>query len=126
MTKTRLLRDALGWGLALWFIGYVLGVILLFALPVTLIGWVITPVGTALTLWVLLRQIGGGAFMHYLLIAVVWTAIAVLFDYLFIVRAFSPPDGYYKPDVYLYYALTFLLPLAIGVRQMNARPARAG
>ena len=25
---------------------------------------------------------------------------------------FDPADGYYKPDVYLYYALTFLMPPA--------------
>lgn len=36
----------------------------------------------------------------------VWTLIAVLDDHLFIVRALKPADGYYKPDVYLYYALT--------------------
>jgi nicotinamide riboside transporter PnuC len=48
------------------------------------------------------------------MLAVIWTVIAVLFDYLFIVKAFKPADGYYKPDVYLYYALTFIVPLLIG------------
>ncbi|MGE5624192.1 MAG: hypothetical protein ACM3ZT_01435 [Bacillota bacterium] len=41
----------------------------------------------------------------------VWTALAVALDYLLIVKLLKPTDGYYKPDVYLYYALTFLLPL---------------
>ena len=45
----RLLRDSLGWGLALWFIGYVLGIILFFLLPARLIGWAIMPIGLLIT-----------------------------------------------------------------------------
>lgn len=46
--------------------------------------------------------------------AVVWTMLAVALDYLLIVRAFHPSDGYYKADVYLYYSLMFVMPLAVG------------
>ena len=41
--------------------------------------------------------------------------IAVICDYFFLVKAFNPADGYYKLDVYLYYGLTFILPLAVGL-----------
>jgi hypothetical protein len=37
-----------------------------------------------------------------------------VFDYFFIVKAFNPPDGYYKLDVYVYYLLTFIIPVAVG------------
>ena len=110
----RLLRDALGWGLILWLIGYILGFILFFILPPSLLGWVIMPIGVIITLWVLLNKIKAESFQYYLVLAVVWTAIAISFDYLFIVKALKPVDGYYKPDVYLYYALTFVLPLVVG------------
>jgi hypothetical protein len=50
-------------------------------------------------------------------LALVWSAMAVVLDYLFIVKAFNPADGYYKADVYLYYLLTVLLPLAVGLRR---------
>ena len=80
----------------------------------SLIGWVLTPVGLLVTLWVLLRRVKTTSLPHYATLAVVWTVIAVAFDYLFIVKAFNPPDGYYKLDVYLYYALTFMAPLAVG------------
>jgi hypothetical protein len=30
---------------------------------------------------------------------------------------FKPADGYYKLDVYLYYILTFALPLIVGWRK---------
>ena len=79
-----------------------------------MIGWFITPVGIALTLWVLFKKTSGDTFSYYVLLAICWTAIAIAFDYVLIVKALKPADGYYKFDVYLYYTLTFLLPLFAG------------
>ncbi len=110
----QLLKDSLGWGFVLWLIGYVLGILLFFAVSPSLLGWVIMPIGVIITLWVLLKRIKRGALQYYLVLAIVWTAIAIAFDYLFIVQALKPADGYYKLDVYLYYALTFILPLVVG------------
>jgi len=113
MTKN-FLKDSLGWGFVLWLIGYVLGVIFFAIVSPSMIGWVIMPIGIIIMLWVLLKKVGGDSFQYYVMLAVIWTVIAVVFDYLFIVKAFKPADGYYKPDVYLYYALTFIVPLLIG------------
>ena len=77
-----------------------------------MIGWVILPIGIVITLWVLLKKIKGISFNYYLQLAIVWTLIAIVLDYLLIVKALNPADGYYKLDVYLYYALSFILPLA--------------
>ena len=104
----------MGWGLILWFIGYVLGILMFFLLPAWVIGWVILPIGVIITFGVLLKKVKGENFQYYLILAVVWTAIAVIFDYLFIVKMFKPADGYYKLDVYLYYFLTFSIPLIVG------------
>jgi len=112
--KKQLLRDALGWGFVLWLIGYGLGMILFSLVPVSIIGWIIMPIGTIITLWVLLKKVKGDSLKYYFLVALVWALIAVVFDYFFLVKAFSPADGYYKLDVYLYYALTFALPLVVG------------
>ena len=90
------LKNSLGWGLALWFIGYVLGIILFFLLPSRLIGWTIMPIGLLITFWVLLKKVEDDSLQYYLILAIVWTAIAVVFDYLFIVETFKPADGYYK------------------------------
>ncbi len=106
-----LLKDAFGWGIALWFIGYVLGFVLFAIVPASMIGWVIMPIGVIITLWVLLKKVKGNSFLHYFLVAIVWTIIAVAMDYLLIVKVLHPVDGYYKLDVYIYYALTFILPL---------------
>jgi hypothetical protein len=110
-----LLRDSLGWGAILWLIGYVLGIALFFVLPPSTMGWVIMPIGVLITFWVLLKKVNGGTFGDFVFLAVVWTLIAVAFDYLFIVKALKPADGYYKLDVYLYYALTFIIPLVVGL-----------
>lgn len=71
------------------------------------------PFGIAPTLWVLTKKIVRKEFTCYLGLTIFWTLIAVVFDYLFIVKLLNSSD-YYKPDVYLYYLLTFLIPHLVG------------
>lgn len=106
--------DSLGWGIILWLIGYVLGIVLFFFVPLAMIGWVIAPIGFLITLWAAVRWVERGNLGYYLLVAVIWTVLAVVLDYFFLVQLFKPADGYYKIDVYLYYTLTFLIPLGVG------------
>jgi len=114
-------KDALGWGFVLWLIGYALGMILFALVPAILIGWIIMPIGTAIAIWIAFRKVKGDTLRYYCLVALVWLLIAVLGDYLFIVKALKPADGYYKPDVYLYYALTLAIPLFAGWRRTLRR-----
>lgn len=109
-----LIRDALLWGVALWLVGYALGIAFFFVLPTTLIGWSIMPVGLLIMLWVLLTRMDYDSVAQYAVLGVVWTAIAVALDYEFIVQLLSPTDGYYKLDVYLYYLFTLLVPPLVG------------
>lgn len=113
MTK-QYIKDAFGWGFLLWFIGYALSIVLFMIIPHNLIGWVLMPIGTFITLFVLWKKIHAGSFPYYTHLAVIWLFIAVICDYLFLVRVFKPVDGYYKFDVYVYYALTLCLPLVVG------------
>jgi hypothetical protein len=115
------LKDAVGWGFVLWLIGYALGMILFALVPANLIGWIIMPIGTVITLWVAFRKVKGDTLPYYGLVALAWMLIAVLGDFLFIVKALKPADGYYKPDVYLYYALTLAIPLLAGWRRTSRR-----
>jgi hypothetical protein len=116
------LKDAFGWGFVLWIIGYALGMILFAFVPTSLIGWIILPIVTVLGLWIAFRKVKGDTLQYYGLVALVWVLIAVVGDYLFIVKALKPADGYYKPDVYMYYALTFAIPLFAGWKR-TSRPA---
>jgi hypothetical protein len=122
----QLLEDSMGWGFVLWVIGYILGIVLFFTIPLAFIGWTIMPLGVFITLWVLVTRVRTQQPRDYLVLAVTWTAMAIVLDYLFIMKAFNPPDGYYKLDVYLYYVLTFLLPLTVAIyrRRPAIRPTR--
>ena len=119
--KNHLIKDAIGWGIGLWFFGYVLGFIFFMFVPVHLIGWYITPIATLVTIWVIFKKISGSDIYYYLKVATSWLIIAVLFDYLFLVQLLNPEDGYYKPDAFFYYALTLLLPLIVGWYKINSQ-----
>lgn len=108
----QLLRDSFVWGFVLWLIGYVLSFVLFFIVPPMMIGWIIAPIGTIITLLVLFKKIGGKEFKYYLILGIIWTFIAIVLDYIFIVKLLNSV-GYYKPAVYLYYGLTLLLPVMV-------------
>lgn len=110
----QLVKDALGWGFVLWVIGYALGMVFFAFVPASLIGWIIMPIGMMIALWVAFKKVNGRTLRYYWLVALTWTLIAVLGDYAFIVKALKPADGYYKLDVYLYYALTLAIPVLAG------------
>lgn len=111
MLNKKLLKDSLGWGFILWLIGYILGFALFFAVPPFLIGWIIMPIGIIVTFWVLIKKVKVENFRYFFILAIVWTLTALALDYLLIVKALKPADGYYKLAVYLYYGLTFAMPL---------------
>lgn len=113
----QLLKDGVLWGFALWFFGWVLGIVFFFIVPPSMIGFFVMPLGVLVTLLVLFKRIKSVSFKHYFLIALIWTLIAIIFDYLFIVKMMKPSGGYYKFDVYVYYFLTFLLPLLVGLKK---------
>jgi hypothetical protein len=102
------------WGFTIWLIGYILGIVLFFFVPNNLIGWVIMPIGIAITLWILLKKIQNSSLKYFVAIGLVWTLIAIVCDYFLLVKLLKPIDGYYKLDVYIYYFTTFFLPLIVG------------
>ena len=80
-------------------------------------GWLIMPIGT-IALWVAFKNVGRRHAGPFLPGGPVWlTTCGVAGDYAFIVRMLKPADGYYKLDVYLYYAPTFAIPLVAGWAQ---------
>lgn len=105
--------NTVSWGFVLWLFGYVLGIIFFTFIPKNTIGWAILPFGIIVTLFVLLKKIKRDSFVCYFGLSVIWTLMAVILDFLFLVLLFNSTD-YYKVDVYVYYALTFIMPLAVG------------
>ena len=110
------LKDTLGLGTLLWLIGYLASLALYFSPLSYSLGWIILAVFTPFTIWVTwwwFRPGGRLPLQYYAEVGVSWTLIAVVLDYLFIVRLFHSPQ-YYAPDVFLYYALMFLIPVGVG------------
>lgn len=91
-------------------------------IPKPLIGWAIMPFGILITLWILFRRIKPVTIGYYLILAFCWTTIAIIFDYAFIVKLLNSSE-YYKSDVYIYYLLTFILPLTAGILKRNRHAA---
>lgn len=117
MTK-HFLKDALGWGFIMWLIGYILGFIFFALVPKNLIGWAIMPFGIAIALLILFKKIKGNSLQYYLGISAVWTVLAIVCDFLFVVLALNTGSSYYSLDVIIYYGLTFVLPLLVGWRKL--------
>jgi hypothetical protein len=84
--------------------------------PKDLLGWLIMPFGIAFILWVLLKKVQRESFTCYIGLGVIWAIMAILLDYVFLVKLLKAA-GYYKFDVYLYYALTLALPVIVGWRK---------
>ncbi len=111
--KKKIFLNTIFWGFILWLFGYVLGILFFAFVPKELIGWYILPFGVAFMLWVLFKKIKREERMCYFGLGLIWTIMALVLDYAFLVKLFKTTD-YYKLDVYVYYVLTFLLPMAVG------------
>jgi hypothetical protein len=70
------------------------------------------PIGIGLACIVLWKWVQVDSIRDSLLLGIAWSALAMALAYFFIVKLLNPPDGYYKFDVYLYYLITFALPVA--------------
>ena len=119
MEKLQILKSNLAWGFILWLIGWVLGVVLFMTPLKPIMAWVISPIGIIITLWVLFKKINREKYMCYFGVAVIWTVMAIVLDCLFNVLLFNIGASYYKLDIYIYYALTFILPLIVGAYKLR-------
>ena len=109
-------RDTAGLGTLLWLLGYLASMVLYFSPLSYSLGWIILAVFTPFTIgvtWWWFRSRGRLSLKYYAGVGVAWTLIAVVLDYFFIVRLFGATT-YYAPDVFLYYALMFLIPVGVG------------
>jgi hypothetical protein len=118
------IKDTIGLGTGLWLFGYLASLLLFFSPFADIMGWIITAVFTPITIalawwWFRARDL---PLTYYIVVGVAWTMIAIVLDYLFIVRLFQ--TTYYEIDVFVYYALTFLIPVGVGLylRHIQGRP----
>ena len=115
MAKT-ILVDAPALGIFVWLIGYLAGIVLYFFISPDILGWVLFAIFTPIVILLCYKRFGKReeSISYYAFVAAVWLIVALVFDYLFLVKLLNPPV-YYKLDVYVYYASTFLIPFLVGV-----------
>ena len=109
------IKDTGGLGIVFWLIGYLASLVLFFSPFAESMGWILlilcTPVTFIITWWWFRSRTL--RLSYYMLVGIAWTAIAIVFDYLFIVLLLNAL--YYGVDVFIYYALTFLIPVSVGL-----------
>ena len=109
------LQDTAGLGTLFWLLGYLASMVLFFSPFSYSLSWIILAIFTPFTIWVTwwwFRPRERYPLEYYAKVGAAWTLIAVVLDYLFIVLLFRA--SYYAPDVFLYYALVFLIPVGVG------------
>jgi len=116
------IKDTAGLGTVLWLIGYLASLALFFSPFAGIMGWILLAIFTPLTVviawwWFRLRE--RLAVQYYAGVGIAWMLIAIVSDYLFIVLLFQAV--YYGPDVFVYYALTFLIPVGVGLYLLRTR-----
>ena len=120
----QLIKDTAGIGTGLWLIGYIASLILFFSPYAGIMGWILLAIFTPVTLvivWWWFRKRARLPLQYFAGVGVSWVLIAVVFDYLFIVLLFQA--NYYGIDVFVYYAVTFFIPLGIGLFLNQSAPA---
>jgi len=118
------IKDTAGLGVALWLIGYLASLVLFFSPYAGIMGWILlavfTPVTVVIVLW-WFRKRERLPLQYYAGVGVAWVLIAIVLDYLFIVLLFQA--NYYGIDVFVYYAVTFLIPVGVGLFLNRSRNA---
>ncbi len=112
----QVIKDTAGIGTALWLMGYLASLVLFFTPYAGVMGWILfaifTPVTIVIALWWFGNR-GHVSLQYYAGVGVAWVLIAIGLDFLFIVLLFQA--SYYGVDVFVYYAVTFLIPPSVGL-----------
>jgi|SRR3972149_452403 len=114
--------DTFGCGFLLWLVGFGISMMLFLAIPITLLGWIVLVVMVPATAFLAVKRLWNSKEKksYYYNVGIVWALIAILMDYIFLVKGFNVQD-YYKLDVYIYYFLNFLIPVAMGMKLKVAK-----
>jgi hypothetical protein len=110
------IKDIAVLGTALWLIGYLASLVLFFTPYAGVMGWILIAVFTPVTIVIVLwwfRKRERLPLQYYAGVGVAWVLIAIALDYLFIVQLFHA--NYYGTDVFVYYAVTYLIPVGVGL-----------
>lgn len=122
----QLIVDTLGMGFLVWFIGYGAGFFIItipgypgiMLNPIVLISFSLLGILlTAAVAFLRFRKRQRVSWSYALAVGVGWLGVALVLDFLFIVLLFNA-WSYYRPHIFVYYALTLLTP-TVGSRYFS-------
>jgi hypothetical protein len=122
--KSRMI-DIFVFGILLWLMGFIGSLILFPFVSSDMLGWILCIIFTPITLIIAYFRFRNRnlKLYCYFMTGVFWVLIAATLDYFFIVKLFNATN-YYKLDVYIYYIITFLVPIVIGLLYGNKKNKR--
>lgn len=110
-------KDTAGLGIFFWLVGFLAGMLLFFTPFRDSMGWIITAVFTPFTIlvtWWWFKGRDYESLEYYAGVGIAWALAAAVLDYVFIVKLLGSTT-YYAPHIFVYYALMFLIPVAVGI-----------
>lgn len=119
------LKDAVGGGLILWAVGFLLGMILFTFVDIAIMGWIIMPmvVLVAIVLAARMAKKRAASIAYFFSVGVVWLVIPLLLDYVILVRGYDA-ENYYDLDIMIYYASMLLIPVVVSIIIQGRNGAR--
>ena len=119
--KSRMI-DIFVFGVLFWLMGFIASIILFPFVPKNILGWILCIVFTPITIIITYFRFKKRdlKLFCYFMTGVFWAIIAIILDYIFLYRLFNIVD-YYKVDVLIYYLITFLIPLTLGIINNNRK-----
>lgn len=120
------LKDAVGGGLILWAVGFLLGMILFTFVDVSMMGWIIMPIVVivAILLSARMAKAHPAALSYFIGVGAMWFGIALILDYLILVRGYRA-QNYYDLDIIIYYAGMFFIPSIVAMIVFGKKSTRA-
>jgi hypothetical protein len=110
---------AIGYGIALFAINFVIGSILMFGLKLSGLSFsIVMLIAAIVVLWLLANQYKIKALNDGIMVGLVWLVVDVILEYYVIVQIFSKGDAasFYNLSVLLGYALVVAVPAVVGAK----------
>lgn len=111
--KKYALVDTLIYGLVIWLVGFVLGMVLFPFVEISVMGWILMPVTLIVALLLSLRirrKRSAGAVSYFIGVGLSWVALSLILDYAILVKGYDA-ENFYDVDIIIYYVGVLLIPI---------------
>src|SRR3989338_11132512 len=101
----KILKIGFGWGLFIWGIAFIIGMVAFIYVPPENIGLVILPFVLPLMAFVSYKKLKDeeGPPWLYPVIGIIWLTLSFILDYVILVQGFKA-ENFYDTDILIYYA----------------------